>query len=208
MPRPASIFAATALLILLGCGNEPAPPMAEEPAPPKAEEPASTKTDYQQQADREEWNWRPEQANLLYCVRRDFRDYQAEIICPKETRDSFLMDKPLTVRLIDDGKEIYSFKAHDETVFTRRGDVLYLAEFSPIRTGCSIVAYDFKAKKELWKTDLKGIGPVSHSKYRNEVTITTAGDDAIFVTGKESSGRYIEYVDMKSGKTVGHKVFK
>ena len=89
----------------------------------------------------------------MFCVRRDFQDYQAEIICPKKTRDGFL-NEPLTVRLTDDGKEIYSFKAHDETVFTRRGDVLYLAEFSSLRTGCSIVAYDFKAKKELWKTDL------------------------------------------------------
>ena len=86
--------------------------------------------------------------------------------------------------------------------------MLYLAEFSSLRTSCSIVAYDFKAKKELWKTDLKGIGPVVHSKYRNEVTITTAGDDAIFVMGNESRGRYIEYVDLKSGKTVGHKVFR
>ena len=191
MPRPAAIVAATLLLVLLGCGNEPAPPIA----------------DYQQQADRTEWLWEPEEANLLFCVRRDFQDYQAEIICPKKTRDGFL-NESLTVRLTDDGKEVYSFKAHDETVFTRRGDVLYLAEFSSLRTGCSIVAYDFKAKKELWKTDLKGIGPVAHSKYRNEVTIATAGDDAIFVTGRESGGRYIEYVDMKSGKTVGHKVFK
>jgi hypothetical protein len=191
MPRPASIVAATLLLVLLGCGNEPTPPSA----------------DYQQHADRAEWLWEPEEANLLFCVRRDFQDHQAEIICPKKTRDGFL-NEPLTVRLTDDGKEVYSFMAHDESVFTRRGDVLYLAEFSPIATGCSVVAYDFKAKKELWKTHLKGIGPVDHEKYRNEVTITTAGDDAIFVTGKESSGRYIEYVDMKSGKTVGHKVFK
>jgi hypothetical protein len=207
MPRPASIFAATALLILLGCGNEPAPPKAEEPAPPKAEEPAPTKAGYQQQADRAEWNWRPEQANLLYCVRRNFRDYQAEIICPKETRDGF-EENPLTIRLTDGGKEVYSFKANDETVFTRRGDVLYIADFSPRTTGCSVVAFDFKAKKELWKTKLKGIRVRLHSEYENQVTIEMTTSGAILVNGKESFGRYIEYVDMKSGKTVGHKVFK
>jgi hypothetical protein len=30
----------------------------------------------------------------------------------------------------------------------------------------------------------------------------------ILVRGNESAGKYIEYVDAKTGKTVGHKVFE
>jgi hypothetical protein len=199
MGRSPLIVTTAALLVLLGCGPEPTLPRAEEPGP--------AETDYQKQADAAQWSWEPKQANLLFCVRRDLRDYQVEIVCPKQTFPP--AGEPLTVRLTDDGKEVYSFKAHDGTVFTRRGDVLYIARFSPIATGCSVVAHDFKAKKELWKAELKGIGPVDHSKYRNEVTVTTtAADDAILVTGKEAAGRYIEYLDARSGKTVGHKVFK
>jgi hypothetical protein len=185
-----TVVVIASLLALLGCG----------------EQAASPKTDYQQKADQAEWAWEPKQANLLYCIRRHFDDYQVEILCPKRKEGGF-SEKPLTVRISGDGREVYSFQAHEETVFTRRGDILYIADFSPIATGCSLVAYDFKAKKELWKAKLKGIGPVAHSKYRNEVTIST-WDEAIIVTGKEAAGRYIEFVDASSGKTVGHKVFK
>jgi hypothetical protein len=30
---------------------------------------------------------------------------------------------------------------------------------------------------------------------------------AVCVRGNESAGRYIEYVDLRTGKTVGHKVY-
>ena len=31
--------------------------------------------------------------------------------------------------------------------------------------------------------------------------------DAVRVFSQESAGKYVEYVDLKDGKTVGHKVF-
>ena len=31
---------------------------------------------------------------------------------------------------------------------------------------------------------------------------------AVLVGGNEAAGKYIEYVDAKTGKTVGHKVFE
>lgn len=60
------------------------------------------------------------------------------------------------------------------------------------------------------KTRLKGItgiGPAVHSAYSNEVTIGITSGKAIVVTGKEAFGRYIEYVDAETGKTLGNKVF-
>jgi hypothetical protein len=31
-------------------------------------------------------------------------------------------------------------------------------------------------------------------------------DDAVHVLGNEAAGKYIEYLDVKTGKTVGHKI--
>jgi hypothetical protein len=190
MARLASIAVVSALLLTAVSGTAAAEP----------------KTDWQKHADTLEWTWDARQANLLFCVRRGFDDYQVEIICPKRSETS--LEKSLTVRLTDGDKEVYSFKAREDTVFARRDDVLYFAEFLPVRTGCSVIAYDFMAKKQLWKTDLKGIGPIKHFKYRNEVTIDTTNEDVIVVQGNEAGGRYVEYIDAKTGKTVGHKVFK
>jgi hypothetical protein len=37
-------------------------------------------------------------------------------------------------------------------VFTQIGNVFFVADFSPIATGCTLVAYDLEEHKELWKT--------------------------------------------------------
>jgi len=87
-------------------------------------------------------------------------------------------------------------------------DVQYRAHFNPISTGCTVVAFDRQANKQLWETELKGIGPVGHSKYRNEVRMGVLDDDTLVVYGDEAYGKYIEILDRKTGKTVGHKVFK
>jgi hypothetical protein len=84
---------------------------------------------------------------------------------------------------------------------------VYYADFTPYSSGCTVIAYDMKAKKQLWKTDLKGLGPISHTKYRNAV-ILEVKDDVIRVLGQESAGKYLEYVDLKSGKTVANRVFQ
>jgi hypothetical protein len=74
-------------------------------------------------------------------------------------------------------------------------------------SGCNVISYDLKKDKQLWKTELKGLGPIDHSKYYNSV-ILELKDDAIRILGKETAGRYVEYLDPKTGKTVGHKIFK
>jgi len=58
----------------------------------------------------------------------------------------------------------------------------------------TVVAIDRSTGKTLWKTDLKGLGPIAHSKYRNAVRLEVLDGDAIQVFGKESSGRYVEIV--------------
>jgi hypothetical protein len=59
----------------------------------------------------------------------------------------------------------------------------------------------------LWKHGLRGLGGIGHSKYSNAVHVANDGK-VIKVYGKESAGNYLEYVDAKTGKTVGHKIFE
>jgi hypothetical protein len=73
--------------------------------------------------------------------------------------------------------------------------------------GCSIIAYDLANRKELWKTRVQGIGPIAHTAYDNQVALELVGD-ALKVLGNELAGQYVEFVDLKTGKTVGHKLFR
>jgi hypothetical protein len=163
-------------------------------------------TDYQELVDNEPWRWDGEQATLLYSVFFCMSDHQVEIISPKLDTDGPRPFKRLRVRILEDGKEIYSFEAHRGTVFSRFGDVLYIADFFPATTGCSIVAYDFKANKELWKTRLKSISHLPHSAYHNAVMIEN-DSVALKIRGKESLLHYVEYVDMKTGKTLAQREY-
>ncbi len=104
-------------------------------------------------------------------------------------------------------KDLWLLCPGQGTVFTRLGDTLYIADYCPLRTGCTVLAVDFKKNKELWRTKLKGIGPISHSKYSNAVCIGNDGD-TILVFGKEAAGSYREKLDRRTGKTVSNEVFR
>lgn len=69
----------------------------------------------------------------------------------------------------------------------------------------SLVAFDLKRRKQLWRVNLKGVGPVAHSKYRNRINLRAGPGQAVTVFGWESQGRYIEVVDLKNGKTLTHR---
>ena len=109
-------------------------------------------------------------------------------------------------RVLKDGKEVHAWQAHQHSVFTTSGDTLVVADFHPNRHGCGLVAFDLKNKKDLWQTELKGIGPIPHSRYSNRVNLDLV-DGAVRVFSQESAGRYVEFVDPKTGKTLGHKVY-
>jgi hypothetical protein len=157
------------------------------------------KVDYQKQANQATWQWEPGRASVFHSFLAYQGDYQVEILRQKEQFG-------LLVRFTDRGKHLYALEAHAGTVFAQRDHVLYLADFNPHSSGCTLVAYDFEAKRHLWKTPLQGLGPIDHTKYHNAVTLEV-GDDVLTVYGQESAGKYVEYVDRKTGKTVGHKVF-
>ncbi len=107
-----------------------------------------------------------------------------------------------------DGKDIFTLTGHQGTVFvaTRNG-TLYSADYSRSSNGCGLVAYDLTARKQLWKSNLKGLGQIPHTRYSNAVRLDLLPDGTLRVFGRESAGDYVEFVDGKTGKTVGHKIF-
>jgi outer membrane protein assembly factor BamB len=84
---------------------------------------------------------------------------------------------------------------------------LYYAEYSFSTTGCTVVAFDLEKGKELWRTKLMALGSIAHSQYLNRAAIDVNKQNVI-VRGNESLGKYMEYLDVKTGATVGHEVFE
>ena len=109
--------------------------------------------------------------------------------------------------MVDNGAEAVSFQGNYGTVFVLSGDTFIYADYYPSRTGCSLVAYDLKTRKQLWKTALAGLRPIDHFQYSNRVNLDVFNKEVVRVFSQESAGRYVEFVDMKTGKTVGHKVY-
>jgi hypothetical protein len=155
----------------------------------------------QDKADTAKWEWSDYDNSLLHCALHNVTAYEVRISRPKVTEHEW---EPFRISIFDGATEIYTFRGHSETVFTQIGDVIYVADLSPIATGCSVIAYDLKNRKQLWKCRLKGNPPEFHSRYRHQVNITN-DDGVVVVYGKEDNGRYIEYLDARAGKTIGHK---
>ena len=162
--------------------------------------PLPPQPDFQRLADAAEWKWLPENVGPLYSLQVYGGDYQVDIVKKPNTFDK------LTIRFSKDGKTALTLEGHYATGFVADGNILYYTEYHPSSSGCSVVAFDLAAGKELWKSHLKGIGPISHFKYRNLVTIDFQGTLRVF--GHESAGDYVEFLDVKSGKTGGHKIFR
>ena len=91
---------------------------------------------------------------------------------------------------------------HDTGVVAVDGDAVYVAHHSGIATGTTLTRFDLRGNVE-WSTPLRGVGPTSHSKYRNEVQIAVENGNPV-VFGHESHGDYTEVVDAKTGKTIAH----
>jgi hypothetical protein len=168
--------------------------LAFAPAPlPHRDRPVN----YQKMAEAALW-LPPERNELQRSLGRDLGGYLVEVHGDGRW--------PVLVEVRDRKAEVCSFDAHDGTAFLIRRGVLYRADFDRHSSGCAVVAYDLKGRKQLWRAELKGLGPVDHSKYFNAVRLEPVDGKVLAVHGKESAGRYVEFVALRSGKTVGHKL--
>lgn len=102
---------------------------------------------------------------------------------------------------------IYRWKATANTPLAITDDTLYYVAHGEIASGAQVVAVDLRTGKQRWSTQLRGLGPVSHSQYRNQVWfVIEAG--AIEVQSVEANGKYMELVDPKTGKTLATRLVK
>lgn len=85
------------------------------------------------------------------------------------------------------------------------GGAVYVACYSPISSGATVHAFDLKTGAPRWSTELRGLGPIDHSKYANQVVLRGAGG-ALAAFGNEAAGRYIEVLDPTTGKTLSNRV--
>jgi hypothetical protein len=147
-----------------------------------------------------EWHWSIDKARLDYSIEQYLPDYELERV----RANSFYT--PINIRTKPDGKVIFSLKGgHEDIVFARWKNILYIADFSPIASGCAVVAVELTTGQQLWRSVLEGIDTtLPYSEYTNRVNIETDGH-IVIVRGNESHGRYIEHLDCRNGKTLVNK---
>ena len=79
--------------------------------------------------------------------------------------------------------------------------VLFVALYSQRSTGCCVLALNLSSWETLWERELKGLGSVGHSRYRNKVQMSII-ESYLVIFGWESDGKYIEILDPVSGDLV------
>ena len=148
-----------------------------------------------------EWRWAKERVTLDYCVKHNLGGYTARIT---PFKDSWGLGR-LRITILNGAEEVHTFEGNELTVFVQADDVLYYEDHSgPSAPANELVAHDLKARKELWRCVLKSNPPDLYSSNWQSTNIEVAGD-AILVFTAASYGRCIEYVDRKSGRTVGYR---
>src|SRR5262249_34964895 len=148
--------------------TEAGPQVKSSPNEQKAETPddawKAKAAAYQQKADVTDWRWSKDRVSFDYCVAHNLHGHTV----PE-----------------GEGIRADSASAWATAVFVQIGDVLYVAYYRTLASGCTVVAYDLKERKQLWECRLRAIPNVKHSKYQNSVNIDTDGD-AIVVFGNEA----------------------
>jgi hypothetical protein len=157
--------------------------------------------DHQKAADSAIWGWEDEKASPFWGIRQAL-GAKYSIVMISKPNDRYT----LTFKVLHGKKEVYAWDGHVKSVFRIQEDRLYYARFSYSTSGGSVVAVDLSTGKELWDSPLQGIGLVQHSSYLNQMNLD-ANLKVVVVWGNESMGRYLEFKDVTTGKTVGHKIF-
>lgn len=142
------------------------------------------------------WYWSDAEVKIEFSMARVKAPYKAAL---QESN-------PMKLVISKAGKPVFSRVVHSKQGFLVKGDAIFLLEYHFMSSGCSVEKIDLKNGKRVWIRPLEGIGPIDHSKYFNDVIIREEKGE-IAVYGKESSGRYRETVDPKTGKSTSNYKF-
>jgi hypothetical protein len=110
-----------------------------------------------------------------------------------------------TLRIIEDGRESLSLLVDVETVFRLGDGVLYCVFRSRPQWGRPVVAYDLATGKTLWHTPIH-YEPSGTLRSTGRFTLRLT-KNVVYIAGEESTGKYIEILDQKTGKRLAEKVF-
>jgi hypothetical protein len=200
------LFALAFGLLLLGCGGKGCTKTENRVARDAQDEyrqPYATKKEYRENFKQLPWEFGGgdlgRKQDIYSCTHLFLEDYRVQLTKEKEVSPHVIL------QIFDGDEEVFTFKGYRSTVFTRLESVIFVADYHPLSSGCSIVAFDLATRKEVWKAELRGIGPIAHSKYSNHVAIS-ADRDAVLVKGDEAGGRYFELLDAKTGETIAHRI--
>ena len=139
------------------------------------------------------WFSLPEAASPAAHAALESDDHGIKLIARKDsTEDEVLWTVPLS------GRAAVGAPSED-----RRA--LFVVHHSPIASGAWLAKVDAVKGALVWDVDLEGLGPVEHSKYRNQTQVEVDGDQ-VLVYGLEVEGRYLEIRDARTGEQVGHHI--
>jgi hypothetical protein len=150
-------------------------------------------------AEEKKWAWSDDRATAASSARALAGGYRVQF--------DPIPGKPgaLTLTVTREGQAVHSWEGHPYSVFVLSHDLLYRADFQPSRTGCAVIAYDLAGGKQLWETRLWVVPVSAHSQYMNRINLEI-DDRHLILYGNESFGRYLEILDLKTGKTVGQRL--
>ncbi len=113
----------------------------------------------------------------------------------------------LEVVQTDDGKTEWTTTLPDRAAaLAWAGDVV-VAHYDPIASGTQVTRLHAETGATVWTTPLQGMGPIDHSRYRNDVQTQIAAGK-IWVYGWESAGAYVEVLDLQDGHQLQHALVR
>jgi len=146
-----------------------------------------------------EFKWDSRFASISHSESRYSGKYSI-VIVPVNAQESKIVISfggEVKLRLIENNKSVFII---DE-------DTFYIAVYSPIKMGCSVLSYSLSNGDVIWKTKLLGILYALHSCYSNLVNMSFEKEKGILIIfGKEAGGEYIECVDANTGNILAHKI--
>ena len=147
----------------------------------------------------EVWRWDERKTSIMHYFTNAPRTYDLSLVRTAKSNHPWAISAAVS----RNGNKIVEWETHHNGAFLIHRDQLIFAKHSSIATGCQIKAFDLTTGKQIWSTNLQGVGPVAHSIYRNKINLVMR-DNAIFIYGNESAGQYIEKLNLLTGKQISH----
>jgi hypothetical protein len=101
-------------------------------------------------------------------------------------------------------RQSYGPTPADSAALLLHDGTLYAALYSDAATGGQVVALDVDSGTQRWAVHLQAMGPLHHSKYRNQIQLRFL-DSHLAVFGDEAAGRYVEVLDPSSGRRIAYR---